>query len=122
MRSNIISNALALGYDDTLYRPLPKSKTSITYGLYIKRAQELLQRGLISDGKYEELLLEAIRTDLVYGLDERANLIERFHPGSYTCNAFSRKILRYISAITAIILETLISCLPAVEQKYAHGV
>jgi Zn-dependent peptidase ImmA (M78 family) len=71
MRNNVISNAMALGYDDTLYRPLPEGKDRKTYGRYIKRAEELLQRGLISDGKYEELLLEAFRADLVYGIDER---------------------------------------------------
>ena len=71
MRNNVISNALALGYDDTLYRPLPEGMDRKTYGRYIKRAEELLQRGLISAGKYEELLLEAFRADLVYGLDER---------------------------------------------------
>jgi len=71
MRCNVISNALALGYDDSLYRPLPEGKDKNTYGRYIKRAEELRHRGLISDGKYEELLLEAFRGDLVYGLDER---------------------------------------------------
>jgi Zn-dependent peptidase ImmA (M78 family) len=76
MRSNIISQALALGYDDTLYRPLPEDKARITYGRYIKRTEELLARGLISDGKYEELLLEAFRADLVYGLEERGELID----------------------------------------------
>jgi Zn-dependent peptidase ImmA (M78 family) len=76
MRSNIISQALSLGYDDTLYRPLPKNKARMTYGRYIKRAEELLDRGLISDGKYEELLLEAFRPDLVYGLEDRGELID----------------------------------------------
>jgi hypothetical protein len=76
MRSNIISQALSLGYDDTLYRPLPEEKARMTYGRYIKRAEELLERGLISDGKYEELLLEAFRSDSVYGLGERSELID----------------------------------------------
>ena len=76
MRSNIISQALLLGYDDALYRPLPEEKARMTYGRYIKRAEELLNRGLISDGKYEELLLEAFRPDLVYGLEERSELID----------------------------------------------
>jgi hypothetical protein len=48
----------------------------MTYGRYIKRAEELLERRLISEGKYEELLLEAFRADLVYGLDERGELID----------------------------------------------
>jgi len=76
MRSNVISHALSLGYDDALYRPLPEHKAKMTYGRYIKRAEELLDRGLISDGKYEELLLEAFRADLVYGLDEEGELID----------------------------------------------
>jgi hypothetical protein len=76
MRTSIISHALSLGYDDTLYRPLPEDKARMTYGRYIKRAEELLNRGLISDGKYEELLLEAFRTDLVYGLDEGGELVD----------------------------------------------
>jgi len=71
MRNNITTSALALGYDDMLYRPLPEGDDKKTYGRYIKRAEELLERGLISDGKYEELLLEAFRADLVYGFEER---------------------------------------------------
>ena len=70
MRTGVIAHALSLGYDDALYRPLPDERAKMTYGRYIKRAEELLGRGLISNGKYEELLLEAFRTDLVYGLDE----------------------------------------------------
>ena len=76
MRTNIISHALSLGYDDALYRPLPEDRARMTYGRYIKRAEELLDRGLISDGKYEEFLLEAFRADIVYGLDERGELID----------------------------------------------
>jgi hypothetical protein len=76
MRSRIISHALALGYDDRLYRPLPEGKSRMTYGRYIKRAEELLRRGLISNGKFEELLLEAFRADIVYGSDEGGELLD----------------------------------------------
>jgi Zn-dependent peptidase ImmA (M78 family) len=76
MKSNIISLALFLGYDDTLYRPLPERKAKMTYGRYIKRAEDLFERGLISNGKYEELLLDAFRADLVYGSDEGGELID----------------------------------------------
>jgi Zn-dependent peptidase ImmA (M78 family) len=76
MRTNVISHALSLGYDDALYRPLPENRAKMTYGRYIKRAEELLERGLISDGKYEELLLDAFRADLVYGTDEEGELID----------------------------------------------
>ena len=76
MRTNVISHALSLGYSDTLYRPLPEDKAAMTYGRYIKLAEELLQRELISNGKYEELLLEAFRADLVYGLSEGGELVD----------------------------------------------
>jgi hypothetical protein len=76
MRSHIISTALSLGYDDALYRPLPEEKARMTYGRYIKLAEGLLGRGLISDGKFEELLLEAFRADIVYGPDEGSELID----------------------------------------------
>jgi Zn-dependent peptidase ImmA (M78 family) len=76
LRSRIIPHALALGYDDALYRPFPEEKARMTYGRYIKRAEALLQRGLISDGKFEELLLEAFRADIVYGSDEGGELID----------------------------------------------
>ena len=43
----------------------------MTYGNYIKQAERLLDDELISVGKYEELLLEAFRADLVFGDDEQ---------------------------------------------------
>ncbi len=41
----------------------------MTFGKYIKIAEELRQKSLISKGKYEELLLDAFRSDIVYVLD-----------------------------------------------------
>lgn len=43
-----------------------------TFGKYIKLAEELKSKEAISQGKYEELLLEGFRSDIVYGsnLDE----------------------------------------------------
>ena len=76
LKTGIISQALSLGYDDTLYRPSPNERAKVTYGRYIKLALELLERELISDGKYEELLLEAFRADLVYGLEEGREVID----------------------------------------------
>jgi Zn-dependent peptidase ImmA (M78 family) len=76
LRSQVISGALSLGFDDALYRPLPEERARKTYGRYIKRAEELLDCGLISDGTFDELLLEAFRADLVYGLDEGGELID----------------------------------------------
>lgn len=67
MRQNVIRSAVNFGYDDILYRPTPKDKQYKTYGYYIQQADKALKQGLISAGKYEELLLSAFRSDLVYG-------------------------------------------------------
>ena len=69
MKTAVISSAAALGYDDTLYRPAQNEKQQITYGKYIKSAGQLIECELISYGKYEELLLDAFRHDIVYGND-----------------------------------------------------
>lgn len=66
-RQGVIQSAINLGYDDSLYKPLPENKRYRTYGYYIQRAEELLQKDLVSIGKYEQLLLTAFRPDLVYG-------------------------------------------------------
>lgn len=62
--------AEALGYSSALYRPLSEANQHMTYGNYIHQVEEALERGLISNGKYEELLMDAFRSDLVYGDDE----------------------------------------------------
>ena len=67
MRQNVTASAVNLGYRDNLYKPMPKEKQYGTYGYYIQQADRAMELGLISDGKYEELLLEAFRDDLVYG-------------------------------------------------------
>jgi hypothetical protein len=67
MKHDVIKSARNLGYDDSLYKPLPPDRQHMTYGYYIQRADEILEKGLVSNGKYEELLLEAFRSDLVYG-------------------------------------------------------
>ncbi len=67
MKQNVALSAVNLGYQDTLYRPMPKEKQYGTYGYYIQQVDQAMELGLISNGKYEELLLEAFREDLVYG-------------------------------------------------------
>lgn len=69
MRQNVILSANSMGYDDTLYKPTPTEKQYGTYGHYIQQVDKALEQGLISNGKYEELLLSAFRSDLVYGND-----------------------------------------------------
>jgi len=69
MKTGIILSALKLGFDDKLYLPAPEDKQYITFGKYIKLAEELKEKELISNGKYEEILLNGFRGDIVYGLN-----------------------------------------------------
>lgn len=69
MKKGIIASALKLGFDDKLYRPTPEDKQYITLGKYVKLAEDLKERDLISNGKYEEILLSGFRGDIVYGLN-----------------------------------------------------
>ena len=76
MKSNVVRSALRYGYNASLYMPLPSSDRYMTTGEYIKLAEELKEKDQISDGKFEELLLDAFRPDIVYGLD--AAEVERY--------------------------------------------
>lgn len=69
MQSGIITKAARLGYDTRLYYPSSEEEKIYCYGYYINRAENLLEEDLISIGKYEELLLDAFRDDIVYGED-----------------------------------------------------
>jgi Zn-dependent peptidase ImmA (M78 family) len=69
MKAGIVSTAAKYGYSTELYFPPPEEKQYMTFGKYIKIAEELREKNLISKGKYEELLLDAFRSDIVYGLD-----------------------------------------------------
>ena len=66
----------ALGYDSALYRPMPEEKRYMTYGYYINQDKQVIEKGLVSSGKYEELLLDAFRADLVYGIEEEGEYID----------------------------------------------
>lgn len=68
-KQGVITSAVNLGYDDTLYKPLPENKQYKTFGFYIQQAEELFEKDLVSTGKYEQLLLTAFRPDIVYGND-----------------------------------------------------
>lgn len=70
MKSGIIISAIKMGYDKFLYLPSPEEKKYFTIGKYVKLVELLQDKGFISDGKYEELLLDAFRSDIVYGLNE----------------------------------------------------
>lgn len=67
--------AAKLGYGKELYLPTDKNKQYFTTGEYIRKVEKMAKKDLISEGKMEELLLEAYRADIVYNIDEEeANL------------------------------------------------
>lgn len=68
LKTNIIASARRLGFSDALYIPTPEDRRYFTTGSYIRLAQQLNDREVISTGKYEELLLDAYRADIVYNL------------------------------------------------------
>jgi Zn-dependent peptidase ImmA (M78 family) len=67
METNIRASARKLGYAIDLYLPTPEDSQYTTYGRYVALAELLKEKGLVSTGKYEELLLDAFRGDIVYG-------------------------------------------------------
>lgn len=67
LRAGVIRSAVNQGYDDALYKALPKEKQYKTLGYYIQQAEALIHEDIVSVGKYEQLLLTAFRPDLVYG-------------------------------------------------------
>ena len=70
MQFDVIKSAVRLGYDNALYRPSPEDRKYFTLGKYVRLAEELKEKDIISTGMYEEYLLDAFRSDIVYGLSE----------------------------------------------------
>lgn len=68
LKTDIIASARRLGFSDELYTPTPETRQYYATGSYIELAGRLNAAGAISTGKYEELLLEAYRADIVYNL------------------------------------------------------
>ena len=66
----VVYAARCLGYDDRLYRPAPIREQKATFGYYLKQVEALRERELVSDGKLDELLLDAYRDDIVFGDDD----------------------------------------------------
>lgn len=76
LKSSVRKRAEMMGYSSELYLPLPTEEQYKTFGYYINQADQLLKKDLISDGKYEELLLTAFRPDLVYGEEEDGDVLD----------------------------------------------
>jgi Zn-dependent peptidase ImmA (M78 family) len=69
LKRDIIASARRLGFSDELYVPTPESRQYFTSGSYIGLTERLMGSDGISSGKYEELLLDAYRADIVYNLE-----------------------------------------------------
>lgn len=64
----VSQKAIRLGYDDKLYKASQEEKKYFSIGEYVQKVEKLKEKDLISNGKYEELLLDAFRSDIVYNL------------------------------------------------------
>lgn len=62
--------AAKLGYGKELYFSTDKRKQYFTTGEYIRKVEMMAEKDMISNGKREELLLDAYRADIVYNFDE----------------------------------------------------
>ena len=69
METGVITLAARLGYDTAIYYPSAKDKKKMVLGHYIALAEKLLDEEYISYGKYEEILLDGFRDDIVYGIE-----------------------------------------------------
>jgi Zn-dependent peptidase ImmA (M78 family) len=69
LRRDIIVSARRLGFSNELYIPTPEDRQYFSSGSYIRLAERLMGIDVISSGKYEELLLDAYRADIVYNLE-----------------------------------------------------
>jgi Zn-dependent peptidase ImmA (M78 family) len=68
LKKPVSQKAMRLGYDDKLYKASQEEKKYFSIGEYVQKVEKLKERDLISDGKYEELLLDGFRADIVYNL------------------------------------------------------
>lgn len=76
MMGGVLSYTRLYGYDDKLCLPSDTNNQKKVYGNYILQAEALKNRDLISHGKYEELLIDAFRYDIVYGEDDSGRVID----------------------------------------------
>lgn len=72
MQSDVKLTASRIGFDTSLYEPPKESERIKVLGYYIDKAGTLERKGIISNGLYEQLLLDAFREDLVFNqLEEK---------------------------------------------------
>ncbi|MGB9894153.1 MAG: ImmA/IrrE family metallo-endopeptidase, partial [Candidatus Saccharicenans sp.] len=75
MSKRVITIARELGYDDSLYH---RTNDRVVLSDYAEKAKRALELGLISSGRYEEMLLEAGLEDIIYGVEDGESDDEAF--------------------------------------------
>lgn len=70
----ISAEAARMGYGKELYLPADPAKQYFTTGEYIRKVEKLAEKDLISEGKREELLMDAYRADIVYDFEGEVEL------------------------------------------------
>lgn len=70
MQSDVKITVARIGFDTSLYELSKGNERIKILGYYIDKARLLAENGTISQGLYEELLLDAFREDLVFGQSE----------------------------------------------------
>lgn len=66
----VSKEAAKIGFGRELYYPSPEGKQYFTTGEYIRKVEKLSEKDKISNGKKDEMLLDAFRADIVYNFDE----------------------------------------------------
>lgn len=69
-RISVWREAARLGYSSELYCGAAENKRYFTTGEYIRKVEFLAARERLSEGKKEEMLMDAFRADIVYNLSE----------------------------------------------------
>ena len=73
---NVKAGARKLGYPTALYEPCRGSRARMADGDYIDRIADLFGRGILSQGKAEELLADGFRDDIFIETLEDGEIVD----------------------------------------------
>ena len=74
MKKGVLKVAEELGYDTNLYHALPQDEQYKTNGYLIEQVFNAFGKNKISDSKFEEILLNVFRDDIVFGKDDEEEI------------------------------------------------
>jgi Zn-dependent peptidase ImmA (M78 family) len=70
LKSGVKSQAISMGYDANLYEPTRDNKKYFSLGKYVRVVENAKSKDKLTESKYESLLLDGFRSDIVYNLNE----------------------------------------------------